>query len=306
MLVLDSHFHLNYLNSLKLTLEKAIKKNVVTGIVAGVWNEDTLENLSFSMDPNLNSILCFLSKEMDIKNSFDLNKFSCFLSHGLHPMYVHEKWILENGKLNNEKISNDLSEFNQILLNNKNKIWAIGETGFDLSNDILKHKNCNSLTKQNLIEIQNIAFENCIQAAINYKLPVILHLRAPWNLCIQKIKWAKNQGVNNMMIHCYSGPAEELKILSKLSIYCSFGAVPTWQKATKNRDAFLKCDPLFRMLETDSPDLPPEIPGVGKLTENEPANLIEISKILAAHLNKTDIELIKSSNENAFRFLGIF
>jgi Tat protein secretion system quality control protein TatD with DNase activity len=59
------------------------------------------------------------------------------------------------------------------------------------------------------------------------------------------------------------------------------------------------------MLETDSPDLPPEIPGVGKLTENEPGNLIEISKILAAYLNKTDIELIQSSNENVFRFLGI-
>lgn len=294
------------MDNLNVVLENSIRQNVVAGIVAGVWNEDTLQNLSFSTDSQFNSNLDFILKNNKQTKNINLKKFSCFLSHGLHPMYVHEKWLLPNGSQNKEKIQQDISFFHEILTENLNHIWAIGETGFDLSNTVLEHKNCVHLSKSDIIEIQNRAFEECIYTAIKYNFPVILHLRAPWSLCIQKIKWAKKEGVKNMMIHCYSGPSQELKTLTKLSIYCSFGGVPTWQKAVKNRESFIKCDPLLRMLETDSPDLPPEIPGKGKLAINEPGNLKEIVKILAPHLNISEAELIKSSNKNTLKFLGIF
>ena len=220
-------------------------------------------------------------------------------------MYVHENWISNNGIINHVEIEKDINLFHEILARHLNIIYAIGETGFDLSKEILNHPKCKFSTKKNLIDIQSIAFETCINAAIKYDLPIILHLRAPWQLCMQKIRWAKNEGIKNIMIHCYSGSAEELKNLSKLSVYCSFGGVPTWKKSIKNRNAFVKCDPLLRLLETDSPDLPPEIPNFEKLIENEPGNLKEIAQILAPYLNISDIELIKSSNENTLRFLGL-
>lgn len=108
-----------------------------------------------------------------------------------------------------------------------------------------------------------------------------------------------------MMIHCYSGPSQELKLMSQLSIYCSFGGVPTWKKAVNNKLSFIKCNSNYRILETDSPDLPPEIPGVDKLKVNEPGNLRKIVEILAPFLNIEEKKLIKSSNENILKFLGI-
>jgi Tat protein secretion system quality control protein TatD with DNase activity len=220
-------------------------------------------------------------------------------------MYVHEKWLNEDGSENVTKIGEDISIFQACLSENRSQIWAIGETGFDLSNEILRNNKCKGISKSQLFELQNIAFETCINSAMKFELPVILHLRAPWDICLQKMKWAKKIGLKNMMIHCYSGPAQEMKIMSDLSIYCSFGGVTTWQKAVNNRNAFLKCHSSFRMLETDSPDLPPEIPGIGKLETNEPANLKQIIKILATYLNISENDLIKSSNENILKFLGI-
>lgn len=291
-------------------LKNAIDSQVFAGIAAGVWNQDTLQNLSIAKDPHLNSILNFLEKSniyAEEKTDFqiNLNKFSCFLAHGLHPMRVHEHWLNEDGSENVEKIGRDISLFHEILLENRNYIWAIGETGFDLSYDVMQNKKCKGISKTQIFELQNIAFETCIYSALKHKLPIILHLRASWDLCLKKIKWAKKLGLKNIMIHCYSGPAQDMKIMSDLSVYCSFGGVPTWKKAVNNRNAFLKCHPHFRLLETDSPDLPPEIPGVGKLEINEPANLKQIIKILAPYVNMSEAELIKSSNENILKFLGI-
>ena len=287
-----------------------MNSQVFAGIAAGVWHQDTLQNISISKELHINSLLDLLEKSdtnIEENNHFNLNpnKFSCFLAHGLHPMKVHENWLNEDGSEDVTQIGKDISLFHEILSENKSFIWAIGETGFDLSNEIMQNKKCKGISKTQLFELQNIAFETCINSAINYELPVILHLRAPWDLCLQKIKWAKKSGLKNLMIHCYSGPAQDMKILSDLSIYCSFGGVPTWEKAINNRNAFIKCHPNFRLLETDSPDLPPEIPGIGKLEVNEPANLKQIIKILAEHLSITESELIKTSNENVLKFLGI-
>lgn len=220
-------------------------------------------------------------------------------------MSIHEKWLNLNGTENIEEIGKDRIIFDAILKENKNYIWAIGETGFDLSQEVLQSAKCKGISKAQMIELQNIAFETCVKAAIEYNLPLILHLRAPWDLCIQKIKWAKKEGVSNIMIHCYSGPAQDMKLMAELSVYCSFGGVPTWEKAVHNRNAFLQCNPSFRMLETDSPDLPPEIPGLGKPETNEPAYLSEIIKILASYLKISEAELIKSSNENILKFLTL-
>jgi TatD DNase family protein len=298
------------LKDLNTVLNNAMGSQVFAGISAGVWNQDTLQNISISKDPCYNSVLNFIEKNnthVEEKDHFkiDPNKFSCFLAHGLHPMNVHENWLNEGGTEDVTQIGKDISLFHEILSDNRNYIWAIGETGFDLSNEVMQNNKCKGISKAQLFELQNIAFETCIHSALKYELPVILHLRAPWDLCLQKIKWAKKLGLKNIMIHCYSGPAQDMKIMSDLSIYCSFGGVPTWEKAVNNRNAFLKCHPHFRMLETDSPDLPPEIPGIGKLKINEPANLKQIIKILAPYLNISEPELIKTSNENILKFLGI-
>ncbi|WP_281349643.1 TatD family hydrolase [Fluviispira multicolorata] len=302
---MDAHFHLNYLTDIKASLSSALNSSVKSGIVAGIWNNDTLENLSFIENPDLHNLIFFKKEKANI-NLIQENHFVCFLAHGLHPIYVHEKWLNLDGTCNNDLIQTDIKNFKEILYKNINYIWAIGETGFDLSKEILQSEKCKNLTKQDIILLQNIAFEVCVQAAIQYSLPLILHLRGNWNLCLQKIKWAKKSGVKKIMVHCFSGPAEDMKVLSHLSIYCSFGGVPTWKKAIKNRNAFLQCDPNFLMLETDSPDLPPEISDIDKLQKNEPKYLKNIAEILAKYSNTELDYFIKNSNKNILTFLGVF
>ncbi|BBH52613.1 TatD family hydrolase [Fluviispira sanaruensis] len=303
--LIDAHFHLNYLKDIPRSIEQALKSSVKSGVVAGVWNNDTLEHLALKDNKSLENIK-FLKKDLQQLNSIKDDEFICFLAHGLHPMSVHEKWLNADGSCHNESIQSDIQQFKDILYKNLNYIWAIGETGFDLSKDILQSEKCKNLSKQDIIFLQNIAFEVCVQAAIQYNLPLILHLRGSWSLCINKIKWAKNKGVKKIMVHCFSGPAEDMKTLARLSIYCSFGGVPTWEKAVKNRNAFLQCDPNFLMLETDSPDLPPELPDQAKLENNEPKYLKNIAEILAKYAN-TDLDyFIKNSNKNILNFLGVF
>lgn len=311
--IIDAHFHLNYLTNLKENLENSINTGVLSGIVAGVWLEDTLQNVALTQDKIHSNRLCAVLKEeqssegkithTNIKN----NIFLCFLAHGLHPINVHKLWLFPDGTENIDRISKDISLFHDILDEHSHKIWAIGEAGFDLSQEIVKHQNCVGISKAQILELQNIAFEACAKIAEKNQLPLILHLRStPWDFCMRKLIWAKDLGVKNIMIHCYSGPPEDMKKLADLGVYCSFGGVTTREKAVRNREAFIKCSSRFRMLETDSPDMPPEIPGLEKLTVNEPANLRKIAKILSEYLNISDIELIKMSNENILRFLNIF
>ncbi len=285
-----------------------MRAQVKLGVIAGVWNEDTLQNISILTSPELSNLLELLNRESFHKPNyfFQENKFSCFLSHGLHPMQVHVKWRDQNAKEDLKLISSDFLLFEKLLTNHLSSIWAIGETGFDLSKEVLQHKNCKGLTKSHILEFQNIAYEFLVRCAVKYNLPLILHLRAPWDFCYERIKWACEQGVQKIMIHCYSGSAEELKKLASLSIFFSFGGVPTWKNASKNREAFMQCPAHLRLLETDSPDLPPEIPHLGKLQFNEPARLKDIVHILAKYLNQSEAELISQTNANILKFLGIY
>lgn len=298
---------MNYLPNLKQTILNSIHSKVKVGVAAGVWNEDTLENIAILTNSDFNDILEFLNRENYLNSNFQIssNKFSCFLTHGLHPMHIHEKWLNTDGNENIKQITKDFELFNTILKNHLSNIWAIGEAGFDLSKDVMQDTKCKGLAKKQILELQNIAYEYLVECAVKYNLPLILHLRAPWQYCYERIQWALGKGVQKIMIHCYSGSVEELKKLSKHSIFFSFGGVPTWKHALKNREAFIQCPAHLRLLETDSPDLPPELPELGKLPYNEPAMLSNIANILAKYVDLSPNELIDQTNKNILKFLGI-
>lgn len=306
--IIDSHFHLNHLNDIKLAVTNSIDASVKLGLIAGVWNEDTLQNISLFANPDYSPILDLLNRESFLNQAFQINenKFSCFLAHGLHPMQIHERWLSKNGDEDIEQIAKDYQTFEKILTTHLSFIWAIGEAGFDLSKSVLLHPNCQGLAKNQILELQNIAYEYLVNCAVKYNLPLILHLRAPWNFCYERITWAKAKGVQKIMIHCFSGSAEELQKLAQLSVFFSFGGVPTWRNAHKSREAFIQCPAHLRLLETDSPDLPPELPELGKLTYNEPARLKDIAQILSKQVNLSTTALIAQTNFNALKFLGVY
>lgn len=271
------------------------------GVAAGIWNEDTLS--SISIIENQPELFYYLTQKNFWQDDISDHKFGVFLSHGLHPMLVHEKWLDDNGTINTKNLNDDCVAFKKILQENSDYIVAIGESGFDLSKDVLGAEKCKNLNKQKILELQNFAFEVCVQSSVEFSLPLILHLRGNWDLALQKIRWALKQGVPRLMIHCYSGPASVLKTLAELRVYCSFGGVPTWKGAHKNRHALSCCERDFLLMETDSPDLPPEFLDGSKPQKNEPVLLLEIAKQLSQQLNLELYQYVKQCNRNLLTFL---
>lgn len=299
--LIDSHFHINRLTNYKEKIFRALENGVCAGLVAGVWNEDTLDIIQSYFDKDK---IIFHRRPTFSLNDLQLNKFSCFLAHGLHPAFIHINWLLEDGLLNEGKMGKDIELFKKILDENQEHIWAIGETGFDLSRDIIQHPSSVRQTKEQILKLQTIAFDVCVEQAIAYDLPLIVHTRNAWKFTLSKLKEARKKGLKNIMIHCYSGSAEELKELEKLKIYCSFGGVTTWKKASKVKGAFVSCKENLRLLETDSPDLSPEFLDGTRLSENEPSTLNFIAKVCASYLNCSMETLVQQININFVNFLA--
>jgi Tat protein secretion system quality control protein TatD with DNase activity len=297
----DSHFHLDLLININEKIKNALSKNILCGIVAGISNEQfkkLFSNNTFSDNEN-NFIFQSNKKKININN----NSFTCFLSQGLHPESIYKSWINSEGKPNQKKITADKEYFEYLLSQYSEYIWAIGETGFDLSKETLNFAHLFKINKEEIINIQEIAFDFCVEKALQKKLPLIIHSVNSWQMTKKKLLEAKAKGIQNIMIHCYSGPTEELPNLAKLGIYCSFGGVVTWKNTKKIKNSFLKCSKEFCLIETDSPDLPPILLNGQKPETNEPAFLHDIAIQLASYLSE-DLDIFsKRINQNFLNFL---
>jgi TatD DNase family protein len=163
----------------------------------------------------------------------------CFPMIGLHPCYVKENY------------KSELAIVEAQLA--QHKFSAIGEVGLDFYWD------------RNHDQEQKFAFEQQIDWAIAYKLPVIIHSRSSTKECIDIIK-RKQNGHLVSLFHCYSGTVEEAKTIVDLGGYLGIGGVVTYKKT--NLPEVLLAVPMDRIvLETDAPYLAP-IPYRGKRNES--------------------------------------
>ena len=94
------------------------------------------------------------------------------------------------------------------------------------------------------------------------------------------------QGIKGMVFHCFSGSAEQARIILDYGFYISFTGVVTFKKADIISKA-AESVPLDRlMLETDCPYMSPE--PMRKQKINEPALMIHTARFLAG-LKKMDL-----------------
>jgi len=146
------------------------------------------------------------------------------------------------------------------------KVVAIGETGLDYYYD-------NSPRQD-----QRRVFAQHLQIAAELNLPVIIHCRKAFNETIEILD-RNGQDVKKVVFHCFSGSADQAKIVLSKGYHISFTGLVTFKNANKTREA-AKVVPLDRlMLETDCPYMSPEPMRKQKL--NEPALLIHTAKFLA-------------------------
>ncbi|MGD0078960.1 MAG: TatD family hydrolase [Sedimentisphaerales bacterium] len=152
------------------------------------------------------------------------------------------------------------------LTQNK-KVVAIGETGLDFHYEFSTR------------EQQRDSFLRHLELAAETNLPVVIHSREAFDETL-KILDEFGQGLKSVVFHCFSGSAEEAKIVLDRGYFLSLTGVVTFKNAEITREVARNV-PLERlMIETDSPYLSPE--PMRKQKINEPALLVHTAKFIAA------------------------
>ncbi len=163
------------------------------------------------------------------------------------------------------------------------KVVAIGEIGLDYHYDLSPR------------EIQQRVFKEQIELAHSLKLPIALHVREAYGDTVNILEDCKHLLDNGVLLHCYSGSSEMVKVFSKYDCYFAFGGPITFKNAVHNIES-LKAVPLDRLLfETDAPYMTP-VPFRGKTNEPKYTALVvdKTSEVLG--IDRT--ELIEKTNKN--------
>ena len=154
-----------------------------------------------------------------------------------------------------------------------NKVVAVGETGLDY------HYNFSSQEEQQKV------FAEHLKMAAELNLPVIVHCREAFEETMEILEQHSGD-VKKVVFHCFSGLAEQAKIVLDYGFYISFTGVVTFKNAEKTRRA-AEVVPLDRlMVETDCPYMSPE--PMRKQKINEPALMIHTAAFLA-ELKRMDL-----------------
>lgn len=189
-------------------------------------------------------------------------KENCYPMMGLHPCYVKDKYLPELGLV--EKY---LSE---------NKFYAVGEIGLDYYWDLTYKQQ------------QIIAFEQQIDWALQYSLPIVIHSRESTQDCIEIVKRKQNGNLRGIF-HCFNGSTEQAQQIMDIGLYLGIGGVVTYKKS--NLPGILRTIGLTRVvLETDAPYLAP-VPYRGK--RNESSYIPVIAQAIA---NELDIDITTVAN----------
>ena len=154
------------------------------------------------------------------------------------------------------------------------QVKGIGETGLDYYYDYSDR------------DRQCLLFEQHLQAAYEFKLPVIIHIRDAFDDAFRLIK---DVGIPaGGVVHCFTGGPDECARALDLGLHISLSGIVTFKNAKALRAA-VPTIPIDRLLvETDSPFLAP-VPYRGK--RNEPAFVRETAMEVAA-LREVSFEVL--------------
>ncbi|MFN8208441.1 MAG: TatD family hydrolase [Bacteroidales bacterium] len=141
---------------------------------------------------------------------------------------------------------------------------AIGETGIDLYWDT-------SFRDQ-----QVESFEQHIQWAVDYNLPLVIHSRNSFELIMEIFRGWKGK-LPTGVFHCFTGNRDQAAAALDLGFYLGIGGILTYKNSGLDQVVkYTGLGPL--LLETDAPYLPP-VPHRGR--RNEPAHLVITAQKLA-------------------------
>ena len=150
------------------------------------------------------------------------------------------------------------------------------------------------MKKADILISQSNSFNEHIEAAIELKIPLIIHSRNAEKETFEILNSYKNNNLKILM-HCFTGSFEFSKKLLTLDAFFSASGIITFKNSLDLQETF-KTIPLEKILiETDSPYLAP-IPMRGK--KNEPSYIKYTLKKLASlrNLQLDKIESLTTEN----------
>lgn len=286
---LDAHMHLDLLPQEEIleAILRAREKNIAFGILGGIHLESFL-NL-FNVFNHTQDYLRIISKKTYSQDMLwvleNKKRMGIFLSLGNHPAFLKQE--------------PSFKEFEKILIEKRDFIWALGETGYDLRPSIL---NSLSLLKEEALLIQENTFENMCLLGQKYQLPLVLHsCRA-----FEKTLFMIQKHSLSFMFHAFYGSYEQFSLLKKQKVLISLGGAIT-RKDSPKVQKFLpsfqeKNDLSFCCLETDSPDMPLFWEDTF-FEKSFPENIYEISLFLSCHTKISQKEILQQTSYQTLLWL---
>lgn len=195
----------------------------------------------------------------------------CFAAIGLHPTSVKENYAEELAIVKKEL--------------ERREYVAIGEIGIDLYWD------------KSFLKEQIQVFVQQIEWALEYKLPVIIHVRDSFRETMDVLEQFRGKGLKGVF-HSFTGTIDQAReIIEFGGFYIGINGIVTFKNS--GLDAVVQqIDPRYLLLETDAPYLTPA-PFRGKRNESEYLTLVATK--LANTFNMNFNQLTKITTENAYK-----
>lgn len=163
------------------------------------------------------------------------------------------------------------------------KVVAIGEIGLDYYYDLSER------------EVQKSAFAKQIELANQAELPIALHVRDAYEDTRKILFDMKGYIKNGLLLHCFSGSSEYVKIFDKLDAYYAFGGAITFKNAKHNLESLAVVPKGRLLLETDCPYMTP-VPFRGKTNEPKYVSLVAQKAAQVLGMSVEEIEEITTQN----------
>jgi TatD DNase family protein len=200
-----------------------------------------------------------------------------FASCGIHPEYVKE--VLEKQK----------DDFLNLIVKNKEKIVAIGETGLDYW--YTKEKVWQDKQKELFVELINLAKE--------LDKPLVIHSREVWEETLEVLE---RNDAKKVMMHMWG----DNQLLNRIIENGWFVSMNTIVLRSKKHRKIARDIPLERlMLETDSPWLAPERLMEGKEVRNDPRAIKTVAEKVAEIKKLPFDEIWAECGKNAVKFFNL-
>lgn len=183
-----------------------------------------------------------------------------------------------------DAVTADYDKYERLAtLSSSKKVVAIGEIGLDYHYDLSPRA------------IQKGAFREQIELADTLGLPIVLHVREAYEDARQILFEARNYLNNGVLLHCYSGSSEYVKIFGELDAYFAFGGAITFKGAKHNIDALAAVPRDRLLLETDCPYMTP-VPFRGQVNRPEYVSLVADKAAEVLGIGRAELEKITLDN----------